>query len=69
MRSTVSQLDRPVVTWRKSSHSDGTGGECVEVGVQWGCVVVRDSKNPNGPVIALTPVAARDLMNRVRGTE
>ncbi|MGW7363599.1 DUF397 domain-containing protein [Streptomyces sp. NPDC054841] len=38
------------IIWRRSSYSDGTGGNCVEVadGVP-GAVPVRDSKNPQGP--------------------
>ncbi|TQK45044.1 uncharacterized protein DUF397 [Streptomyces sp. SLBN-118] len=46
---------RPDVTsaaWRKSSHSDGGGGDCVEVADGFpGLAPVRDSKNPRGPVL------------------
>uniref|UniRef100_UPI00099D52EE DUF397 domain-containing protein n=1 Tax=Streptomyces odonnellii TaxID=1417980 RepID=UPI00099D52EE len=40
--------------WRKSSYSNPNGGSCVEVadGVP-GLVPVRDSKNPDGPAIAI----------------
>jgi hypothetical protein len=38
--------------WRKSSHSNQEGGDCVEVGDGVTAVVpVRDSKNPDGPVL------------------
>jgi hypothetical protein len=37
--------------WRKSSHSSGTGGECVEVAALSPSVAVRDSKNPDGPML------------------
>lgn len=41
--------------WRKSSRSGG-GGECVEVaGLADGSRAVRDSKNPTGPTLLLTP--------------
>jgi hypothetical protein len=34
-------------TWRKSSYSNGTGGNCVEVADEYpGIVPVRDSKDP-----------------------
>jgi hypothetical protein len=36
--------------WRKSSYSDN-GGNCVEVG-NGDNVLVRDSKNPDGPRLA-----------------
>ncbi|WP_405984992.1 DUF397 domain-containing protein [Streptomyces sp. NBC_00872] len=40
--------------WRKSSYSNPDGGSCVEVadGVP-GIVPVRDSKNPDGPALAV----------------
>ena len=42
--------------WRKSSYSGNGGSDCVEVATsQPGGVAVRDSKNPDGPVLALTP--------------
>lgn len=47
------------VTWRKSSHSGGNGGGCIEAGTAagTGCVLVRDTKDKTGPVLAVT---ARD---------
>jgi hypothetical protein len=39
------------VTWRKSSRSGADG--CVEVG-EVGDVLVRDSKDPSGPVLRFT---------------
>ncbi len=41
--------------WRKSSHSGGEGGNCVQVRRRSdGGRDVRDSKNPDGPVLAFT---------------
>lgn len=38
--------------WRKSSHSGGDGGSCVEVLDDYPAgVPVRDSKAPNGPAL------------------
>jgi hypothetical protein len=34
--------------WRKSSRSNGTGGECVELARVGTRAAVRDSKNPKG---------------------
>ncbi|MER6912438.1 DUF397 domain-containing protein [Streptomyces sp. NPDC000594] len=40
------------LTWRKSSHSGGSGGDCLEVSDDLsGAVPVRDSKVPEGPVL------------------
>jgi hypothetical protein len=43
------------VTWRKSSHSGGNGGGCIEVGAHadHGRVLIRDTKDRTGPVLAL----------------
>lgn len=42
-------------TWRKSSYSGGSG-DCVEIaGNLPGAVGVRDSKDPAGPALVLTP--------------
>jgi len=39
--------------WRKSSHSNGQA-ECVEVAfLRDGRVAMRDSKNPDGPMLAV----------------
>ncbi|WP_299538929.1 DUF397 domain-containing protein [uncultured Streptomyces sp.] len=41
--------------WRKSSYSGAEGGECLEVATRPDAVLLRDSKNPHGPVLATTP--------------
>jgi hypothetical protein len=47
------------VAWRKSSRSGaasgGGGSNCVEVALVPGYAAVRDSKNPQGPALVLTP--------------
>jgi hypothetical protein len=43
-------------TWRKSSRSQGAGGDCVEVAMVPGFVGVRDSKQDGeGPILVFTP--------------
>ncbi|MGX7675014.1 DUF397 domain-containing protein [Plantactinospora sp. DSM 117369] len=52
--------------WRKSSRSNGTGGDCVEVaGNLPGMVAVRDSKDPAGPVLRFDPYAWRVFVGAV----
>ncbi|MFD3569112.1 DUF397 domain-containing protein [Streptomyces sp. NPDC058667] len=43
--------------WRKSSYSSGEGGNCVEVAAHPTTIHVRDSKNPDGPQLAVSPTA------------
>jgi hypothetical protein len=53
--------------WRKSSHS-GAVQNCVEVaGNRPGAIAIRDSKDPEGPVLIVTPAAWRALACRVQG--
>ena len=42
--------------WIKSSYSTSSGPDCVEVATpDEAHILVRDSKNPTGPRLALTP--------------
>ncbi|MFI0155604.1 DUF397 domain-containing protein [Streptomyces lydicus] len=53
--------------WRKSSYSNGTGGECVEVSDDFpGLVPVRDSKDPEGPALCIPDGAWRPFIAAVR---
>ncbi|GAA2543298.1 DUF397 domain-containing protein [Streptomyces sp. NPDC058947] len=48
----------PEVTWHKSSHSGGDGGDCLEVAAGHPTAVpVRDSKNPHGPTLVFRATA------------
>lgn len=49
----VDELDLSRVTWRKSTAS-GSASECVEVAAVAGHVLLRDSKNPEGPKLVFT---------------
>lgn len=49
---TSNQTELSAARWRKSSHSNSHGGDCVEVaGGPTSTVPVRDSKHPEGPVV------------------
>jgi hypothetical protein len=58
----VSDMDR--LPWFKSSYSAGNGA-CVEVAFIPGVVAVRDSKDPQGPVLRFSPGAWRDFVASV----
>jgi hypothetical protein len=50
-------LDLSRAAWRKSTYS-GNGGNCVEVAdnlvAEHGIVLVRDSKDPAGPILSFS---------------
>ncbi|MEU7582824.1 DUF397 domain-containing protein [Streptomyces sp. NPDC041068] len=56
----------PSVRWRRSSYSNGMGGECVEVSTDVAVVAVRDSKAPLGPQITMSPPAWKIFAGAVR---
>ncbi|MEU7585542.1 DUF397 domain-containing protein [Micromonospora sp. NPDC049230] len=49
-------MDLPRVTWRKSTRS-GSSGNCVEVATPPPVVMVRDSKDRQGPVLSFSSSA------------
>jgi hypothetical protein len=56
--------------WRKSSYSGSSGGQCVEVAANLpGIVAVRDSKNPAGPALVLTPQQWAEFVSGAREGE
>ncbi|AZM60576.1 MULTISPECIES: DUF397 domain-containing protein [unclassified Streptomyces] len=51
------------LAWYKSSYSDGPdGNSCVEIAIAPSAIHVRDSKNAEGPRLALTTVAWADFL-------
>ncbi|MDT0468249.1 DUF397 domain-containing protein [Streptomyces gibsoniae] len=50
----ATNLDLTGATWRKSSYSGDTGGECVEVADLNRHIAIRDSKDPDAGALAVT---------------
>ncbi|HEV2452378.1 MAG TPA: DUF397 domain-containing protein [Streptosporangiaceae bacterium] len=60
-------MDLSRAVWRKASRSSSNGGNCVEVARNLrGAVAVRDSKNPDGPVLAFTPAGWQAFTAQVK---
>lgn len=51
------------LAWFKSSYSSGSEGDCVEVATCPDSVRVRDSKDKQGPQLALTHTAWTDFVS------
>lgn len=59
-----------VTCWRRSSHSNVEGGNCVEVADDFpGVIPVRDSKNPTGPTLVVPADAWSSFISAVNGGE
>jgi hypothetical protein len=56
--------DRALI-WRKSSYSGNNGGQCVEIAAR-DVVLVRDSKNPRGPVLEVAPEMWREFIGHLK---
>ncbi|MFB4303279.1 DUF397 domain-containing protein [Actinomadura sp. NTSP31] len=55
------------VQWRKSSHSGGVDDkQCVELRQLVSGVGVRDSKDPDGGHLTLTPAQLTDLVGQIK---
>ena len=62
-------MDLTHAEWRKSSRSGDNGGACVEVARNLPRIVaVRDSKNPDGPVLIVSRDTWAQFITRLRAT-
>jgi hypothetical protein len=64
-------IDPAVLNWRKSSYSNGSGGECVQVAdLPDGGRLVRDTKDHGrGPILRFTPAEWRAFVAGVKDGE
>jgi hypothetical protein len=53
--------ERQNLTWRKARHSSGNGA-CVEIAASRGRIIVRDSKDPIGPILFYSAEAWRSFL-------
>ncbi|MCX5272119.1 DUF397 domain-containing protein [Streptomyces virginiae] len=61
------EYDSSAAIWHKSSYSDGTGGDCLEVADGHPDLVpVRDSKRPEGPHVVFHAQAWAAFVGSVR---
>ncbi|GAA4302360.1 DUF397 domain-containing protein [Actinomadura luteofluorescens] len=59
-------MDLSNALWRKSGRSTNNGGACVELASMSETVVVRDSKDPDGPKLLIERRAFRALLSDLK---
>ena len=63
----MNSLDLSAARWTKSSYSGANGGDCVEIAPDFPATVpVRDSKNPDGPVLLFPRPAWSAFLSSLR---
>ena len=64
-------MDLCGLSWRKSTYSGSNGGACVEVAADApeAVVAVRDSKDPQGPVLTFSRAAWQSFTSRLKAGE
>lgn len=63
------EMDVSRARWIKSSRSGSDGGNCVEVAVLEDHVGIRDSKQPDGPMLILSKEAFRTFLRAIKAGE
>ncbi|MFI7322090.1 DUF397 domain-containing protein [Streptomyces venezuelae] len=65
-----SHFDFSQANWRKSSYSNSSGGDCVEIAIDLpGRVPVRDSKLTSGPTLVFPATAWVPFISAVTAGE
>ncbi|MEU1520241.1 DUF397 domain-containing protein [Streptomyces sp. NPDC005811] len=61
------RIDLSDAQWLRSSYSNESGGNCVEVACNLPHLIpIRDSKLPHGPTLLLTPTAWSPFLASLR---
>jgi hypothetical protein len=55
-------MSTAALEWVKSSYSGSEGGNCLEVATTPTTIHIRDSKQPAGPVLTLSPATWSEFL-------
>jgi hypothetical protein len=64
----LSDAERAGLAWLKAQSSAGNG-QCVEIASAAGRIAIRDSKDPDGPILVYTPGEFRAFLDGARNGE
>jgi hypothetical protein len=62
----MAQFDLTTATWRTSSYSGSSGGDCIELAHQESAAAIRDSKHRTGAALVLPAAALTALVFTTR---
>lgn len=65
---TLSDAERGALFWLKAQRS-GANGQCVEIASTTGRIAMRDSKDPDGPILVYTPAEFNAFLEGARNGE
>jgi Domain of unknown function (DUF397) len=65
---TLSDAERAGLSWIKAQSSTHNGA-CVEIASAAGRIAIRDSKDPDGPILVYTPTEFSAFLNGARNGE
>lgn len=65
---TLSESERRDLAWHKAQRSTNNGA-CVEIASTVGKIAIRDSKDPDGPVLVYTPTEFSAFLEGARNGE
>jgi Domain of unknown function (DUF397) len=64
----LSDAERASLSWLKA-QSSGANGQCIEIASTAGKIAIRDSKDPEGPILVYTPGEFRAFLDGARNGE
>jgi hypothetical protein len=64
----LSDVERAGLTWVKAQYS-GANGQCIEIASTAGKIAIRDSKDPDGPILVYTPGEFKAFLHGARNGE
>jgi Domain of unknown function (DUF397) len=65
---TLTEEERVGLAWLKAQSST-TNGECVEIAESAGKITIRDSKDPDGPILVYTPAEFKAFLSGAQSGE
>jgi len=65
---TLSEAERAALAWLKA-QSSSHNGQCVEIASAADKIAIRDSKDPNGPILVYTSAEFRAFLSGARNGE